>query len=1043
MEQLTQQWRAVLLVARAHLRQRLDASLPWYVVVGPTGAGKSTLLANAGLRLDSVISNTAEPVATADGFTFWFNDKAVFIEVAGRHFSDTGAHREWQALLWLIRRERGHLPLSGVIIVKPLAEQLRRTPTEAAADATLTRDRLHAVADITGTVVPTYVVITKADLLGGFKEFFADSGYTDSKHVLGMTMLWPPERDPVHGIAVEYERLLDSVRDRRIAALGSTANESVQRKLMQFPGQMRAVLPFITDYLAIVARPRQDALPTLRGLYLTSILPAPRQALPMVPPAAEELEDPKSISFDVPTKAAPGTLRVPAKPEPAHAVLDNGPTTRFVHALFTRILLPDAALVALTPQTTRHWRLLRMACLGAVPLIFLMMMLWTGWSTWRGVRLVDDLRQPYVALSSNTTDVTAQLLALDQLGRALGAALDHHGKDLGNAGVSAAQRYVGTVRPLLLDRCLAGVREELAALRRPSTAQHATKNGTADLLRAYQMIGGLVEPQSDLIVRALLNERRWFRAVDPTGGGTCEFRIEALARQQLDLCVETLLPAGLLRIEIDRPLVTALYQELGDRLLIDQAYEELIEKLNPKFTVVAPESLLIDPPRNALGAVTDVSLLYSQEAWDATVARAIDHQADALVDDLAELNLPHDRATIIGRLRQRFVDDHQQRWLAVIASMRAAHVHDSRDTAAQIDRLCGEDSPLPRFITATLAHLALTVADTTTRGKTDSTWVRPCLQSIGSLRSDVLDYQQAMTLAKRTMDVDRLRVLIGRFNAVSARISDQIAHVEPTTTRTAIQSGFDNLLRSLVADLDRTYADDLDRMWSEQVYQPFAAHLATRFPFTRDATEDVPMIEFESFFNPNGTLWSVLTQLETMRDITVIGRPAVTLSDDYQRVLRKAQSIRSLFFAGSSTALNLRFSYRMQQREHVRDLRVQFGATTNTLYERPDARYLAEIAHGGAYGARISLQTVNGEWKHHEQTGDWGFLRLLRAGQLKPGTGSDHICTWEHDVQIAGKVQSVKATVILEPGGMAEAVSGDLLSGLILPRRILKLDAHK
>ena len=366
MGQLTQQWRAVMLVARAHLRQRLDASLPWYLVVGPTGAGKSTLLANAGLGLDSVISNTAEPLATADGFTFWFNDKAVFIEVAGRHFSDATAHREWQALLWLIRRERGHLPLSGVIIVKPLAEQLRRTPTEAAADATLTRDRLHAVADITGTVVPTYVVIAKADLLGGFKEFFADSGYTDSKHVLGMTMLWPPERDPVHGLTVEYERLLDSVRDRRIAALASTANESVQRKLMQFPGQMRAVLPFITDYLAIVARPRQESLPTLRGLYLTSIVPAPREALPMASPPVEEVDDSKSITFDVPTKAAPGAVRIPTKPEPARAVLDNGPTTRFVHALFTRIFLADAALVAVTPQVKRHWHLLRITCLGVI-----------------------------------------------------------------------------------------------------------------------------------------------------------------------------------------------------------------------------------------------------------------------------------------------------------------------------------------------------------------------------------------------------------------------------------------------------------------------------------------------------------------------------------------------------------------------------------------------------------------------------------------------------------------------------------------------------
>lgn len=1040
LEKLTHQWHAALAVMDTLPDHGRSSTLPWFLVIGPTGSGKSTLLANAGLGLDPIISTGADQVVVAGDFTCWIGPQAVFVEVAGPLLCDNSRDHDWHALLWMISRTRGHLPLRGVLLVKPLAEQFRHTPAETAADATLTRDRLQALAELTGAVVPTYVVISKADLLGGFKEFFAVRGR--SEQVLGLTMPWPPERDPVHGVNVAYERLLDSLRDRRLTALAAGTSETAQRKLMQFPAQLRAALPYLTDHLAIAVRPAADSQPILRGVYLTSILPTPRRQPAEKPKKPVSEEDPKSMFFAVPAAVPPGTVP-PTTPTAATAVPnDDRPLASFVQELFARVVLPDAKLASLTPAALQRLRQVRVACLIVLPAVSALLLIWSAWSTWHGIRLIEELRTPLAAVGerqrAGTSDATAPLLALDQLGSALRTAVAHHGADLGPAGEVAAGRYVRALRPLLLDACLNSVRAELATLRQPTANQTSVKDGAADLLRAYQMLGGMIEAQPALITRALLNERRWFRAVDPPGG-TCEFRIEALARQQLDVCLTTLLPAGLLRVDIDRPLVEALHRELGDRLLIDQAYEELVRDLTPRFSVVPPESLLHEPEYNALGATTTISRLYTQESWDETVAKAIENRADRLMTTLAESALPHDRATIVSRLRQRFVDDHQRRWLAVIASMRAAQVRDFRDTAAQIDRLCGNDSPMPQFLTSALAHVALNVADASTRSLTDTTWIKPCLHAISSLRSDVIDHQQAMTLAKRATDVDRLRLLIGRFNAVSLRISELIAQVEPPATRTAIQAGFDGLLRSLVADLDRSHVEELDRQWSEQVFQTFDAHLAKRFPFNREASEDVPMAEFAAFFGPDGTLWSVLKQTETMRDITVLGRPAVTLSDDYPRLLHTAQDIRTLFFAGSSPTMNLRFSYRMQQREHVRDLRMQFGAATNTLYERPDARHQVGIIQGGPYGARISLLTVEDEWKHREGVGEWGFLRLLRDGQPRPATGGDLVCTWDHEVNIAGKPQNLKATIVVEAGNMASAVNGELLSGLVLPRRIVQL----
>lgn len=1032
LEHLRRRWREVMATVTAAPRQRPLHAVPWYLVVGPAGAGKSNLLGSSGLALDSVISN--DPAAPPEPFTVWFNDQAVYIEVAGRLLHDGDARHDWSVLLHLIGRARRHLPLNGVVVVKPLAEQFRRTPAETAADATQVRDRLQLLSNRCGSVVPLYVVISKADLLGGFKEFFANADRQERERVLGMTMSWPPARDPVQEVTVAYEQLLDSLRDRRLGALAATGAEAAQRKLLQFPPQLRAALPFLTDWLAIAARPHQDGEPTLRGVYLTSSLPPAKPAASEPQATSTAEEHPPSLFFDVPAKATPGTVPVASIAKPAEQ-----PQASFVTGVFARVLQSDFALARPTAPALRRARQVRLLCLAILPAILVVIIAGGWWTTWRGVHLIEGMRTPLAELTDGqhgaAQDITERLLAIDRFGTALQAAHLHHGPRLGPAGEAAAQRYIAAVHPLLIDACLRSIHDELSAVRRAQASQ-VGKDGVADLLRTYQMLGGLLPPQTEQLTRTLLDGRRWFRGVDPPGG-SCEFRIEALARQQLDLCVGTLLPAGLLPLDIDRSLVADLHRELGDRLVIEQAYSDLVHRLQPDFAAVPPESLVGDPTRSALMADVTICRFYSQEAWDSHIARAVDDQADTVVADLAAQKLPHDRATIIGRLRQRFVDDHQQKWLAVLASMRAALVRDFRDTTAQLDRLSGEDSPVPRFITGVLGNLTLTVADATTRTRTDGGWIRPCLQALGSLRGDVIEYQQALALAKRTTDVDRVRTLISRFNAVSTRIGEHLTQVEPLATRTALQRGFDGLLRSLIADLDRTCIDEIDQLWSQQVAQAFAAHLAKRFPFSPTAVEDVPMAEFAAFFNPDGTLWTVLKQIETLRDVSILGKPMVVLDEAYPKVLRTAQNLRAQFFAGSSPTVTLRFGYRLQQREHVRDLKALFGGTTHTLYERPDARYQAEILQAGPFIARVAIQTVSGEWKHREHGGDWGFLHLLRAGQPMLTANGELVCTWEHDMPVAGKSQTVKATVVLEAGGMVEVVNGELLSGLSLPRRVI------
>ena len=1049
---LRQQWRMAMGALReAGIHGQVVSRLPWFLVIGSPNSGKTSLLANAGLGFSTVggTASAAEPKPTAT-FTLWRSEDAVFIDVAGRYLSDPHARREWLALLRLIRKERHCLPLHGVIITKPLAEQFRGGLSAAAVEANLVRDRLQEVAEVCGAAVPSYVVITKADLLGGFKEFFAGADRGERESVLGLTMPWPATTDPVHGFAGEFGRLVDSLCDRRLTALTSVSGEVAQRKLLQFPAQMRAVLPYITDYLAIAVRPVPGNQPGFRGVYFASSL----AAVPTAPRAAA------AAAPAVPAKPAQpeGTLFLTASPAaatPTAAQPGGAASSSFVRDLLARVVLPDACLARPTLRAQRRWHVIRALCLGVAPVVAGLLLLWTVGSAWRSVRLIESLRQPCQAVAEAERhegkdakdakdakgDPTDRLIALDRLGTALVALVKQDSGSLRPAAESAAALYGRSLRTLLLDTCITTVRADLEAMR---TGPAVKEEELCNLFRTYQMLGGTLATQPEVVVGALLAGRRWFRAVDPASG-PAEYRIEALARLQLDICAQTLMPAGLLRVDIDRPLVAALNRELGERLWIQQGYDEMIRQVSPQFGVVQPETLLAGPSRAALTTGTSVSLVYSQAAWDTAVVHAINEKADALVRTFAELNLPSDRAAIVRRLSERFVEDHNRHWLGFIAGVRAAQVSRFRDTPEQIERICGADSPYPKFIAQVTERLSLKTIGVAVPWGDDSSWVKPSLQSIAELRKDALDYLQVTQDGKRSADVEKLKVLVDRFNAVSARIGEQLINIQPTEKRTAIHQGLDSILHSLFASLDQEVARELDSQWTDKVHQLYATRLSTRFPFARDAVEDVTMREFEAFFNPaNGTLWSMLSQIETMRGIRVLNRPSVTLSEDYERMLRSAKDIRTLFFAGSSESLKLQFAYRMQQREGVRDMQVQFGAKTSSLYDRPDFRYTAEIKRGDAYGAKVAIQTVTGQWKSSENNrGDWGFLRLLRAGSPKVASAGGYQCTWEHDGSAAGKTLTFKASLVLESGGIEKVVTGDLLSGLDLPKRILRLDSPR
>src|SRR5690606_17684904 len=175
--------------SRQHLYQ-----LPWYVFIGAPGSGKTTALVNSGLnfplaeRFGKVALRGVGGTRNCD---WWFTDDAVLLDTAGRYTTQesdsAGDEEEWKGFLSLLIRYRGRQPVNGVMLTVSIEDLLSSSDTERVQHAAVLRRRLQELREQLGIQFPVYVLVTKADLMSGFNEYFASCGREALKQVWGFT----------------------------------------------------------------------------------------------------------------------------------------------------------------------------------------------------------------------------------------------------------------------------------------------------------------------------------------------------------------------------------------------------------------------------------------------------------------------------------------------------------------------------------------------------------------------------------------------------------------------------------------------------------------------------------------------------------------------------------------------------------------------------------------------------------------------------------------------------------------------------------------
>ncbi len=269
---------------------------PWYLLCGEPGVGKTAAL-RAG-RLPMALGPDGQPVTDAEQgrqgtylFDWWFFEDAVVLDSAGDLIANTDDR--WTSFLGRIRAARPHRPVNGMLLAVSAADLIAGDEAPLREKAALLARQVRVAREQLKVRFPLYLLVTKADLIPGFADFFpTGSDLKSSFQILGWSDDRDPRREDVPINPADVKRGLDGLiadlRRRRTTVESHTTSgrPDAHRRLehldemFAFPaaaaGALENLGPFVTALLEQVNTPDAGdegvSPPFFRGVYLTSAL---------------------------------------------------------------------------------------------------------------------------------------------------------------------------------------------------------------------------------------------------------------------------------------------------------------------------------------------------------------------------------------------------------------------------------------------------------------------------------------------------------------------------------------------------------------------------------------------------------------------------------------------------------------------------------------------------------------------------------------------------------------------------------------------------
>jgi type VI secretion system protein ImpL len=373
--------------------------LPWYMLIGNPAAGKSTAVTNSGLQFPFADGKIVQGVGGTRNCDWFFTTDGIVLDTAGR-YSVLDEHRsEWFGFLDLLKKYRRRAPINGILIAVSIAELRGDDPEAGIKLARSLRKRVQDLIERLEVFAPVYVVFTKADLIAGFGEFFAQAERAERERVWGATMPYQRKissQQLVTFFEQSFDELCDGLKELSIANMGQQRRDRMEPGVFTFPLEFATIRAPLRSFLVTLFEENPFQFkPVFRGFYFTSAL---QEGVPL---SEQSRRVAKRFSLSV---------------QDAPAVAGAGQSGFFLLNLFRKVIFADKDLVS--QYASRNKVRLRYAAFFMAAVVLGASLGGWSWSFLGNRQLVGNVRadlDKVVRLQDKRLDLQSRLEALEIL----------------------------------------------------------------------------------------------------------------------------------------------------------------------------------------------------------------------------------------------------------------------------------------------------------------------------------------------------------------------------------------------------------------------------------------------------------------------------------------------------------------------------------------------------------------------------------------------------------------------------------------------------
>jgi type VI secretion system protein ImpL len=1039
---------------------------PWYVIIGPPGAGKTTALLNAGLKFPLAAELGQGAVAGVGGTRlcdWWFTEDAVLIDTAGRYTTqDSDANVDkagWEGFLDLLKRTRQRQALNGVVVAISLADIASAPREERLGHARAIRKRIKEITTRLDLKLPVYALLTKADLLAGFTEFFDNLDAEKRNQVWGVT--FPVESNgqtgPVGAFSAEFKALVDRLDDRLIDLMQTERSPDRRSMIVGFPSQVASLQAPLAEFLQeAFGGSALDPAPYLRGVYMAS---GTQEGTPI-----DRLTGALSRAFGIDQRRAPSLRATSGR-------------SYFLSRLLRDVIFNEAMLGSANPAVRRKQFMLRAGGFAAVGVVFLALLAGLVLSRTHNANAIAASNTALGGYSNTAqglplnpvrdSNLLAILPMLDQARDmpfgagdttahgGMGFGLDQGGK----LRAGASTLYLNALDNAMLPRLILQLEAEMrGGFDRPEFLYQAT--------RVYLMLGGQ-GPMDKPLVEAWMN-LDWQRLYPGLAAQP--------VRDDLMQHLTTMLASPLPQVPLDGALVESARATFSRVSVAARVYSRIRD---------SADAAAIPPwvPGDAMGAagvglftrasgkpLTDgIPGFYTVKGFHLVLLPALTHAAQDVANESWVLGSTQqvdpsspDMVNLEQNVIKLYEQDYETQWNAMLADLNLAPASNIGQATQALYVLSSPQSPMQKLLSGVVGQLQLSVAPATPAGaKPPST---PAVNAeTAALQSLMAPAAVGAAPAAPGVEVDAyyaplinyvgtgtgapISLTLNLMNSLQQQLAQLAASVPGGGAPAAPAAGGDpaSLLQGEAANDPQPVSRWLqglvvnaNNLRGGSAAQAAAAAfngaggpaqlctqaVAGRYPFQQGASTDIPLGDFAHLFAPNGMIDTFFSQqVRQFVDmsgstwhIQAVNGVTPPISQGALAEFQRAETIKQLFFAaGAQPAVQFSITP-VSLDAGAAQVSLALGAVTVSYAHGPPVP--TQISWPGADGMQtarlIITSTTGGNPVEIDASGPWALFRLFAQGSLtEAGSSDQYTLTFNQGGHTASF--SISAASVLNP----------------------------